>query len=58
VAAMFAGAVAGAKLVLDRGATATLLLVTVILGLVTLGAAATTVRDHGTWRRAAEPSGR
>jgi uncharacterized membrane protein YoaK (UPF0700 family) len=58
VAAMFAGAVVGAKLVLDSGVTTTLLLVTVILGLVTLGAAATTARDHGTWRRAAEVSGR
>jgi uncharacterized membrane protein YoaK (UPF0700 family) len=58
VAAMFGGAVVGAKLVLDHGATPALALVTVILGLVTLGAAATTSRDHGAWRRAAEPSGR
>jgi uncharacterized membrane protein YoaK (UPF0700 family) len=58
VAAMFAGAVVGAKLVLDSGATAALLLVTAILVLVTLGAAAATVRDHGSWRRATETSGR
>ncbi len=58
VAAMFAGAAVGAKLVLDHGVTAALLLVTVILVLVTLGAAAATVHDHGDWRRAPEPSGR
>jgi hypothetical protein len=51
VAAMAGGAVAGAELVLRRGATADLVLVTAILGAVTLGAAATSVRDHGAWRR-------
>jgi uncharacterized membrane protein YoaK (UPF0700 family) len=52
VAAMFAGAVVGAKLVLDHGVTSALLLVTAILVLVTLGASAATRRDHGDWRRA------
>jgi uncharacterized membrane protein YoaK (UPF0700 family) len=52
VAAMFAGAVVGAKLVLDHGVTSALLLVTAILVLVTLGALAATGRDHGDWRRA------
>jgi len=52
VMAMAGGAIAGAELVLHRGATSDLVLVTAILGVVTLGAAATTARDHGTWRRA------
>jgi uncharacterized membrane protein YoaK (UPF0700 family) len=51
VAAMFGGAAVGAKLVLDHGVTAALLLVTVVLLLVTLGGLAATVRDHGGWRR-------
>jgi uncharacterized membrane protein YoaK (UPF0700 family) len=51
VAAMFAGAAAGAKLVLDHGVTPALLLVTIILVLVTLGAALATSRDHGDWRK-------
>jgi len=58
VAAMFAGAVAGAKLVLDRSATAALLLVTVILLIVTVGAATATARDHGDWRRSGGPTER
>jgi uncharacterized membrane protein YoaK (UPF0700 family) len=52
VAAMFAGAAVGARLVLDHGVTAALLLVTAIMVLVTLGGLAATVRDHGAWRLA------
>jgi len=51
VAAMFGGAVAGAELVLDHGATADLVLVTAIMVLVTLGAAIAKARDKGKWRQ-------
>ncbi len=51
VAAMAGGAVAGAELVLKRGATADLVLVTAVLAAVTLGAAAASIGDHGAWRQ-------
>jgi hypothetical protein len=53
VVAMAGGAVAGAELVLKRGATADLILVTATLAVVTLGSAVVAARDQGTWRRSA-----
>jgi hypothetical protein len=47
---MATGAVVGAELVLQRGATADVVFVTAILVSVTAGAAITTIRDHGDWR--------
>jgi uncharacterized membrane protein YoaK (UPF0700 family) len=51
VAAMLGGAIAGAELVLNHGATADLILVTAILTAVTVGTATVAARDHGTWRQ-------
>ncbi len=51
VVAMVGGAVVGAELVLHRGATADLVLVTAILALVMVGTAITRAHDRGDWRR-------
>ncbi len=55
VATMLGGACAGAELVLNVGAGAGLTLVTAILGVVTLGAAAVVARDRGHWRYPSSP---
>ena len=49
------GCCAGAELVLNVGAGAGLTLVTAILGVVTLGAAAVVARDRGHWRYPSSP---
>jgi len=55
VATMLGGACAGALLVLHVGSGAALALPTVILGAVTLGAAAVVARDRGRWRYRSSP---
>jgi uncharacterized membrane protein YoaK (UPF0700 family) len=50
VAAMLGGAVAGAELVLEQGATADLAFVTATLAGVTVATLGTARRDHGKWR--------
>lgn len=55
VAAMAGGAVAGAALVLHRGATTDLVFFTAILGLVTMATAAVSRWDRGKWRQPSAP---